>query len=127
MPESLRFAVAIHVLVLLAAVEEPATSAFIAGSVRTNPVVIRRILGRLKRAGLVAGRSGPRGGFRLARPPRRISLAEVYVAVEQGGAGPRTHRPNPRCPVAKHVTGVIASVGTGAGPNFSSIALARRK
>jgi len=59
-----RFTVAIHVLCLLAALHpKPVTSEFIAGSVNTNPVVIRRILAALRRAGLVKSQPGVSGGW----------------------------------------------------------------
>ncbi|MBV9496028.1 MAG: Rrf2 family transcriptional regulator, partial [Acidobacteria bacterium] len=48
MTQSSRFATAVHILTLLAGEnEEPLTSDYIAGSVNTNPVVIRRLLGIL--------------------------------------------------------------------------------
>ncbi|HEY4389291.1 MAG TPA: Rrf2 family transcriptional regulator, partial [Ktedonobacteraceae bacterium] len=57
-----QFAVAIHTLTLIAqAGDEPITSEYIAGSVNTNPVFIRRILGLLSRAGLVASQPGVGG------------------------------------------------------------------
>jgi DNA-binding IscR family transcriptional regulator len=80
-----RFAVAIHILLLLAT--EPggqATSGRIAESVGTNPVVIRRLAGQLARAGLVRIRRGP-GGAELARPPEAITLAEVWAAMRRPG------------------------------------------
>lgn len=80
-----RFAVALHILLLLAA--EPAgqaTSGRIAQSVGTNPVVIRRLAGQLARAGLVRIRRGP-GGAELARPPAEITLADVWAAMRRAG------------------------------------------
>ena len=80
-----RFAVAIHVLLLLAT--EPAgqaTSGRIAESVGTNPVVIRRLAGQLARAGLVRIRRGP-GGAELARPAEVITLADVWAAMRRPG------------------------------------------
>ena len=58
-----RFAVAIHLLLLLASgqVHGPATSGRLAQSVNTNPVVVRRITGLLARAGLIRVRRGPGG------------------------------------------------------------------
>jgi Rrf2 family protein len=112
MPTSSRFAVAVHVLTLLAwAGEETLKSEMIAGSVNTNPVVIRRILCALARAGLVSSQTGAAGGTRLARPAGEITLREVYRAVE-----PRVifamHRqpPNPHCPVGKGIEDVLADL-----------------
>lgn len=112
MPTSSRFAVAVHVLALMArAGEEPLKSEAVAGSVNTNAVVIRRIMCALARAGLVTTQTGAAGGSRLARPPAEITLREVYRAVE-----PREffalhrQRPNPRCPVGVGIESVLAGV-----------------
>jgi Rrf2 family protein len=104
---SVRFAVAVHVLVLLALERDGRTSSFVAGSVNTNPVVVRRILGRLHRAGLVQGHAGPGGGFTLMKDPRRISLADIYRAVESQPLIARHRGPNPACPVGKNVGRVL--------------------
>jgi Rrf2 family protein len=109
---SSRFAVAVHVLSVLALQEDqPATSEYVAESVKTNPVVVRRILGRLRRAGLVRIQAGPRGGARLARPAARLLLADVYRAVEEGHIlGLHKNPPNPRCPVGRHIGAVLSRV-----------------
>jgi DNA-binding IscR family transcriptional regulator len=91
-----RFAVAIHILLLLAS--EPggqATSGRIATSVGTNPVVIRRLAGQLARAGLLRVRRGP-GGAELARPAEEISLAEVWAAMRRQGMPLLPSHPGPR-------------------------------
>ncbi len=80
-----RFAVAVHILLLLAT--EPggqATSGRIAESVGTNPVVIRRLAGQLARAGLLRIRRGP-GGAELARPAEAITLADIWAAMRRQG------------------------------------------
>jgi Rrf2 family protein len=41
----------------------------------------------LVRAGLLVGTTGPRGGFRLARPPAEITLLQLVEAVD-GAASP---------------------------------------
>src|SRR5215207_2165902 len=43
------------------------------------------VLQALSRAGLLESVRGPRGGYRLARRPRDIPLAEVLAAVAEGG------------------------------------------
>jgi Rrf2 family protein len=82
-----RFAVAIQVLALArcghgSSCGCPVTSEQMAEFVNTNPVVIRRILGPLREAGLVTSQPGPGGGWRLSRPPAEISLQDVYLAVD---------------------------------------------
>ncbi|WP_067201432.1 RrF2 family transcriptional regulator [Microbacterium sp. XT11] len=42
-------------------------------------------LAKLVRAGILTGSTGPRGGFRLARDPQRISMLDLVVAVDGGG------------------------------------------
>jgi Rrf2 family protein len=65
--------------------DEPIKSDQMAGSVNTNPVVIRRILCSLSRAELVISQTGAAGGSRLARKAGQINLLDVYRAVEEGG------------------------------------------
>jgi Rrf2 family protein len=117
---NVRFGVAVHTLVMLALFDEPQNSTRIAESVDTNPVVIRRILGLLERAGLVHGRTGPGGGFRLARPAHAITLEQVFRAVEASGAAPAAHRPNRKCPVGRTVSVVLAAIGKRAERAFLS-------
>jgi Rrf2 family protein len=103
MRTSCRFAMAVHVLAVLAYKEgDRATSALLAGSVNTNPVIIRRLLLALQRARLVETCKGAGSGSRLSRSPRRIDLAEVYRAVENAEpfASP-SRKPNAACPVGK--------------------------
>jgi Rrf2 family protein len=101
MRTSCRFAMAVHVLTVLAYKEgDPVTSATLAGSVNTNPVIIRRLLLSLQRARLVDTRKGAGAGSRLSRSPARINLAEIYRAVEdiEPFATP-SRKPNDACPV----------------------------
>ena len=103
MRTSCRFAMAVHVLAVLAYKEgDRVTSALLAGSVNTNPVIVRRLLLALQRANLVETCKGAGSGSRLSRSPRRIDLAEVYRAVENAEpfASP-SRKPNAACPVGK--------------------------
>ncbi len=77
---STRFSMAVHSLTLIAVNPNECTGDYIAGSVNTNPVVIRRIMGMLKKAGLVDVRPGV-GGASLLKDPDRITLLDVYRAV----------------------------------------------
>ena len=100
-----QFAIAIHTLTLIAqAQDEPVTSACIAGSVNTNPVFVRRILGLLSRAGLVTSQPGVRGGWRLLRDPATITLLDVFRAVDEGHLLSMHHSaPNIDCLVGRNI------------------------
>jgi Rrf2 family transcriptional regulator, cysteine metabolism repressor len=43
---------------------------------------LRRLLIELKRGGLVLSQKGPNGGYMLARPPARITMADVVEIIE---------------------------------------------
>ncbi len=106
-----RYTVAIHVLTLLAyGGKEPATSEYIAASVNTNPVVIRRLLASLRAAKLVSSQGGPGGGWRLLRSPREITLRDVYRAVEGSTLFPlHSSTPNQHCPVGGKIQPALMS------------------
>ncbi len=92
-----------------------ATSEQVANSVNTNPVVIRRLLGELRDAGLVESRRGAGAGWRLTRPPESISLADVYAAVEDGPLfALHSAEPNQKCPVGHGIRSALGPVYEGA-------------
>ncbi len=105
-----RFSVAAHILLLLASESsDRATSLRIAQSVNTNPVVVRRITGQLARAGLVRVKRGP-GGARLRRPADRITLRDIWRAVNPAPARPLLSLhpdPDPDCIVGSQVHRVL--------------------
>ncbi|GAV14159.1 MULTISPECIES: Rrf2 family transcriptional regulator [Paenibacillus] len=110
---SSRFSVAVHILSLLA-LEPNAhhTSEWMAGSVNTNPVVIRRVTSQLKKAGLVDVRPGT-GGATLNKPAGDITLLDVYravEAVEEGELFGFHDHPNPKCPIGANIESVLQLV-----------------
>lgn len=108
-----RFAVAVHALAMLAVhKDERQTSRDIAGSVATNPVVIRRLLAQLARAGIVESSHGAKGGFRLARPASKVSLHDIYRAVEEGSFFVQHEKRNEKCPLACRMQKILAAVFT---------------
>lgn len=125
MTTSTRFWVAAHVLAILALHRrEAVTSDKLASSVRTNPAVIRRLLGDLARAGLTSSRLGQGGGAALARPPKKISLLEIYRAVEASGivAAPR-NPPDADCLVGRTIGAALGGMTAKAeGAFFNALA-----
>lgn len=107
MSKSVKFPVAVHVLVALAyARDRCVNSEWLAKSVGTNPVVVRRTLQALKKSGLVESQCGVFGGSRLSRPPEEISLRDIYEAVEIIESC-HIHDPNPKCCISKTITQVV--------------------
>lgn len=110
-----RLTIAVHCLTWLALAHkrgrEVLTSEQIAASINTNPVVVRRGLAQLSRAGLVTVRHGSGAGWKLALPPERISLLHVYEAVETGPLfGMHRHEPNLECPVGFGIRPVLGGI-----------------
>lgn len=104
-----QFSMAVHVLSMLArSKDENLKSDDLAGSVNTNPVVIRRLLSQLSQAKLVVSQTGANGGTRLARCPKEINLSQVYRAVSCGEAfALHAKGPNKDCPVGKNIEAVL--------------------
>lgn len=109
---SSRFSIAVHTLALLANEDDKSLkSEYIACSVKTNAVVIRRLLSDLSQAGIVVSQAGATGGTRLARKPEEITLIEVYRAVE-GGEIFALHRnaPDDKCDIGRSIQEVLTAI-----------------
>ncbi|WP_229370890.1 Rrf2 family transcriptional regulator [Umezawaea beigongshangensis] len=105
---SSRTAAALHALTLLARRQESLTSTTIAASMASNPVLVRRILGSLRDAGLVHSTEGRGGGWSLARAPREITLHDAYTAVEKGPVLTRhAHPASGTCDVGRHMHALL--------------------
>src|SRR6266480_4270963 len=113
-----RLTVAVHALAWMALAQrqgrEVLTSDQVAASVNTNPVIIRRCLGDLRRAGLVRVRHGAGAGWSLARPAGEITLLEVHDAVGQEPPFGLHHaEPNLECPVGRGIRPALSRVYGG--------------
>lgn len=75
---------ATRILVLLAG--GPETKCFtkqeIADREDLTPAYVQQLMGNLQSAGLVTGFRGRQGGFKLARPPQRITVGETLRVME---------------------------------------------
>ncbi len=107
-----QFSMAVHILTLLAkAGDENVKSECIAGSVNTNAVVIRRVIGQLSQAGIVSSQTGAFGGTRLAKPANEITLCEIYKAVACGEVfALHAKAPEQDCPIGANIEAVLCDL-----------------
>jgi len=115
MKRNSRLSLALHTLSHMAGEPDRArTSADIAEHAGTNPVVVRRVLGKLREAGLLHSAKGHAGGWTLARPPEQISLADVYLALEESLVASGDDDAAPSCAVEhalqRRVAGVMKEI-----------------
>jgi Rrf2 family protein len=110
---SSRFTVGVHILALINLNKDGVSSSeFLAGSVNTNPTLIRKIMGMLKKAGLIQVQPGI-AGAKLAKDPSHITLLDVYRAVDvvQEKELFSVHEnPHPDCPVGRNIQDSITPV-----------------
>ena len=111
MKRNSRLSLALHTLGHMAGnPDHLRTSAEIADHAGTNPVVVRRVLGPLRKAGLLVAEKGHAGGWRLARRPEDITLADVYLALDERlvpAADPGAH---PGCKIEDALHRRVANV-----------------
>lgn len=108
---SSRFTLAIHIFACIDTFgdEYKVTSGFLAESTNVNPVIIRKILGQLKGAGLIEVARGT-GGTTVAKPLDKVTFLDVYQAVECVENGDLFHfhdNPNTNCPVGKNIHHIL--------------------
>ncbi|MGI6095173.1 MAG: Rrf2 family transcriptional regulator [Lachnospiraceae bacterium] len=107
---SSRFTMAIHMFACIDTFkDQKMTSDFMAASIGTNPVIIRKLLQQLKAAGLIEVQRGT-GGVKITRPSEEITFLDIYKAVECTPDEQLFHfheNSNPKCPVGKNIHKVL--------------------
>ena len=108
---SSRFTIALHIFTCVETFKDDCkvTSDFLASSINTNPVIIRKILSQLKNAGLITVARGT-GGITPTKPITEITFYDVYQAIEPVENGDLFHfheAPNPECPVGRNIHSLL--------------------
>ncbi len=108
---SSRFTLAVHILICIDTFKDEykVTSDFLAGSTNINPVMVRRLLGQLKKAGMIDVMRGT-GGAVITKPLNEISFLDIYKAVECVDNGELFHfheNPNQNCPVGRNIHNIL--------------------
>lgn len=93
---SARVDYAVRALLELAQQGEPVTGEALAEAQQLPPKFLASILNDLRRAGLVISRRGLDGGYRLAKPSLKITVADVMRAIDGPLAEVQGQRPELR-------------------------------
>lgn len=98
----------LHLLLHMAELGEMVTSERLAPIMRTNAVVVRRMMAGLRRQGIVRSEKGHGGGWCLARPLDQVTLADVYTALGEPSFFAIGHRhADPECLVEQAVNATL--------------------
>lgn len=133
MSDSQKFPVAAHALAYLAhkgAMTPGAavSSAELAASMPTNPVVVRRVTALLAKAGLIATRPGANGGAWLLVAAKDIGLDRVLLAVNGCAHLGTATKGAKGCPVGeaipKAVSAALEAAERAASQRLASISVA---
>ena len=128
---SVKCSSAVHILLMIAALPASCktTSEFLASSVGSNPVEIRKLLSSLKKAGIIDVVRGP-GGARLRKKPEDISLLEIYSAVDEASLDALIgvhSNPAEQCPFGGNIARLLAKpyaeIGEAVRQKMTSITL----
>ena len=108
-----RFTLAVHILTCIDTFKDEykVTSDFLARSTNVNPVIVRKILGQLKAAGIVEVARGS-GGAAITKPLDKITFLDIYRAVECVDNGELFHfheNPSSECPVGRNIHKILDS------------------
>lgn len=112
MKAATRFSDSIHILAFINIYQGklPLTSNNIASSIETSPVVVRRLMSQLRKAGLlntVHGAAEPT----LTKDPVEISLYDIYLAVEDDAhLFTIDRKTNPQCIVGGNIQESLSEV-----------------
>lgn len=121
MQASSKFTTAIHICIFLKhSQEDLISSQRLAASVKTNPVVIRRLIAALKEHKIIGSVNGARGGFYLNRSIDKISLWDIYRAVRDKNFFNKP-KVNPECPVSSNLAFLVDDVYSAAELSMKSI------
>ena len=109
------FAIAVHVLVFLHKKAQTMASEALAEHIHTNPVCIRKVMGKLKKAGFVETREGLNGGYKIVADAKEVTLNDIGKAldVDMVKAGWHSGNPEKKCKVSCGMVEVLDGVVDG--------------
>jgi Rrf2 family protein len=120
--KSVQFTVAAHIMAALAYKRgKEIPSGTLAESVNADPTFVRKSLSKLSKAGLVVTRRGKSGASILARPPRQITLLDIYRAsLAPPAFAIHSYPVEKKCPVSCHLKECMSGLLSQAQNSFES-------
>ncbi|CAN5676195.1 Rrf2 family transcriptional regulator [soil metagenome] len=114
-----QFSIAVHLLAGIGSRDGFVTSEALAESVNANPAFVKRILSKISKASLIKTYSGKSGGCELAKSADKITLFDIYSAVD----APKTfaihnYSINRSCEISSNIKEVMGDVAQGAQKAF---------
>src|SRR6202163_2117427 len=118
--KSVQFTVAAHIMASLGYFRgEEISSATLADSVNADPTFVRKSLSKLSKAGLVVTKRGKSGSSVLGRPPKRITLLDIYRASAAPPAfAIHSYPVEKRCPVSCNLKECMSGILSQAQESF---------
>ena len=109
------FAIAVHALVYLHHKQDTVASEALAENVCTNPVCIRRVMGKLKKAGIVSTKEGINGGYHITGKAENLNLNNVSEALkmEMIRSGWHSGSSDKECMIACGMAGILDDLLAG--------------
>lgn len=106
------FSLAVHAVVYLNHKGTTLSSEALAENICTNPARVRKVMARLKRAGLVSTKEGFDGGYTFTGDPAAVTLRKVAEAVDAHfvEASWRSGSQDMDCLVASGMAGIMDEV-----------------
>src|ERR1700731_5369689 len=117
---SVQFTVAPHIMAALCFRDgKESPSAMLTESVNADPTFVRKSLSKLSKAGLVVTTRGKSGSSVLARPPKRITLLDIYRASAAPAAfAIHSYPVEKRCPISRNLKECMSGVLSQAQDSF---------
>jgi Rrf2 family protein len=121
--KNVQFTVAAHIMAALGFFHgDELSSATLAESVNADPSFVRKSLSKLSKAGLVVTKRGKSGASVLARPPRQITLLDIYRAsTAQPVFAIHSYPVEKKCPISRNLKECMSGVLSQAQESFEKL------
>lgn len=109
------FTVAVHALTVLNHRAEVVSSESLAENVCTNAARVRKVMAKLRKAGLIETKEGIEGGYLFRRDSSKVNLAMIADALDVTfvSASWKSGNPEMECLIASGMAGVLDEIYEG--------------